>query len=51
MISAEGSGMGESHIAYSIGSRSLNNNPAGYLQQGNELFIGSNRTPKLLLLS
>jgi hypothetical protein len=49
MISAEGGGMGESHIAYSIGSRSLNNNPAGLsFSKGNELYIGSNHTPEII---
>jgi hypothetical protein len=49
LIPAEGGGMGESHIAYSIGSRSLNNNPAGLsFSKGNELFIGSNRTPEII---
>lgn len=49
MVSAEGGGMGESPTAYSIGSRSLNNNPAGLsFSKGSELFIGSYRTPHVV---
>jgi len=49
LIPAEGEGMGESHIAYSIGSRSLNNNPAGLsFGKDNELFIGFHRTPEVI---
>jgi long-subunit fatty acid transport protein len=49
MVSAEGGGMGESLTSYSIGSRSMNNNPAGLsFSKGNELFIGSYRTPPVV---
>jgi len=51
MVSAEGGGMGESLISYSIGSRSMNNNPAGLsFSKGNELFIGSYRTPHVVAI-
>lgn len=48
LTSAENLGMGGGIIAYSIGARALNNNPAGLgLHSGNELFFGSYQTPRL----
>jgi len=48
LTSAENLGMGGGITAYSTGARALNNNPAGLgLENGNELFFGSYRTPNL----
>lgn len=48
MTSAEIDGMGESFAAYSTGSRSLNNNPAGLAYiNGSELLINAHRLPRI----
>lgn len=48
LTSAESNGMGESSIAYSIGTRALNNNPAGIaFGDRSELLIGSYRMPRV----
>jgi hypothetical protein len=48
LASAESNGMGESTVAYSIGARALNNNPAGLsFGMGNELLVGSYISPRV----
>jgi hypothetical protein len=48
LTSAESNGIGKSSVAYSVGARALNNNPAGLaFSDGNELIIGSYSTPRI----
>jgi len=48
LTTAEVDGMGESLAAYSIGIRSLNNNPAGLAYvEGSELLISAHRLPRI----